>query len=163
MHEKTFTINIKVWAAKVICQVLMYMNSLGDAFQFSIICSWDSFFSFLGLLSFCKSFSRPRWRLGNKELSQLWKWADQNPVRFTVSAFVIPSKFWLVSEFSSNKLKIEGVNGGLIFSVIVQLAWNKYIRFCCCLSFDVPNCSCLIFKLFQHFYVFPCTNQMIHP
>ncbi|KAK2989882.1 hypothetical protein RJ640_015214, partial [Escallonia rubra] len=22
---------------------------------------------------------RPRWRLGNKELSQLWKWADQNP------------------------------------------------------------------------------------
>ncbi|KHN01968.1 Putative disease resistance protein [Glycine soja] len=23
--------------------------------------------------------SRPRWRLGNKELSQLWKWADQNP------------------------------------------------------------------------------------
>lgn len=106
---ETFTINIKVWAAKVICQVLMYMNSLGDAFQFSIICSWDSFFSFLGLLSFCKSFSRPRWRLGNKELSQLWKWADQNPVRFTVSAFVIPSKFWLGSEFSSNKLKIEGV------------------------------------------------------
>lgn len=105
---ETFTINIKVWAAKVICQDLMYMNSLGDAFQFSIICSWDSF-SFLGLLSFCKSFSRPRWRLGNKELSQLWKWADQNPVRFTVSAFVIPSKFWLGSEFSSNKLKIEGV------------------------------------------------------
>uniref|UniRef100_A0A803MX55 THO complex subunit 1 n=1 Tax=Chenopodium quinoa TaxID=63459 RepID=A0A803MX55_CHEQI len=23
---------------------------------------------------------RPRWRLGNKELSQLWKWADQNPM-----------------------------------------------------------------------------------
>ncbi|GMN55569.1 hypothetical protein TIFTF001_024696 [Ficus carica] len=22
---------------------------------------------------------RPRWRMGNKELSQLWKWADQNP------------------------------------------------------------------------------------
>ncbi|KAL8162680.1 hypothetical protein V2J09_014169, partial [Rumex salicifolius] len=22
---------------------------------------------------------RPRWRLGNRELSQLWKWADQNP------------------------------------------------------------------------------------
>ncbi|KAK7281642.1 hypothetical protein RIF29_09809 [Crotalaria pallida] len=22
---------------------------------------------------------RPKWRLGNKELSQLWKWADQNP------------------------------------------------------------------------------------
>ncbi|KAF6160754.1 hypothetical protein GIB67_035955 [Kingdonia uniflora] len=24
-------------------------------------------------------YSRPRWRLGNKELSNLWKWADQNP------------------------------------------------------------------------------------
>ncbi|KAL3516353.1 hypothetical protein ACH5RR_023255 [Cinchona calisaya] len=23
---------------------------------------------------------RPRWRFGNKELSQLWKWADQNPL-----------------------------------------------------------------------------------
>ncbi|KAJ0605150.1 putative THO complex, subunit THOC1 protein [Helianthus annuus] len=22
---------------------------------------------------------RPRWRLGNKELAQLWKWAEQNP------------------------------------------------------------------------------------
>ncbi|KAF7836194.1 THO complex subunit 1 [Senna tora] len=27
--------------------------------------------------------SRPRWRLGNKELSQLWKWADQNPDALT--------------------------------------------------------------------------------
>ncbi|KAJ8431159.1 hypothetical protein Cgig2_026756 [Carnegiea gigantea] len=27
--------------------------------------------------------SRPRWRLGNKELSQLWKWADQNPNALT--------------------------------------------------------------------------------
>ncbi|RVW96999.1 hypothetical protein CK203_032358 [Vitis vinifera] len=27
-----------------------------------------------------QSFSRPRWRMGNKELSQLWKWADQNPL-----------------------------------------------------------------------------------
>lgn len=26
---------------------------------------------------------RPRWRLGNKELSQLWKWADQNPNALT--------------------------------------------------------------------------------
>ncbi|KAK6934012.1 THO complex, subunit THOC1 [Dillenia turbinata] len=26
---------------------------------------------------------RPRWRLGNKELSQLWKWADQNPDALT--------------------------------------------------------------------------------
>ncbi|KAK9281653.1 hypothetical protein L1049_004556 [Liquidambar formosana] len=26
---------------------------------------------------------RPRWRLGNKELSQLWKWADQNPSALT--------------------------------------------------------------------------------
>ncbi|CAA2970125.1 Hypothetical predicted protein [Olea europaea subsp. europaea] len=26
---------------------------------------------------------RPRWRLGNKELSQLWKWADQNPNSLT--------------------------------------------------------------------------------
>ncbi|KAK8977013.1 hypothetical protein V6N11_019685 [Hibiscus sabdariffa] len=26
---------------------------------------------------------RPRWRLGNKELSQLWKWADQNPNAMT--------------------------------------------------------------------------------
>ncbi|KAF3665314.1 THO complex subunit 1 [Capsicum annuum] len=25
---------------------------------------------------------RPRWRLGNKELSQLWRWADQYPVCF---------------------------------------------------------------------------------
>ncbi|KAE8709208.1 THO complex subunit 1 [Hibiscus syriacus] len=25
----------------------------------------------------------PRWRLGNKELSQLWKWADQNPNALT--------------------------------------------------------------------------------
>jgi hypothetical protein len=25
-------------------------------------------------------FRKPRWRLGNKELSQLWKWAEQNPV-----------------------------------------------------------------------------------
>ncbi|XP_042499695.1 THO complex subunit 1 [Macadamia integrifolia] len=28
---------------------------------------------------------RPRWRLGNKELSQLWKWADQNPNALTDS------------------------------------------------------------------------------
>ncbi|KAL6495764.1 suppressor of the transcriptional defect of hpr1 by overexpression [Orobanche gracilis] len=28
---------------------------------------------------------RPRWRLGNKELSQLWKWADQNPSALTDS------------------------------------------------------------------------------
>ncbi|KOM43279.1 hypothetical protein LR48_Vigan05g088300 [Vigna angularis] len=28
---------------------------------------------------------RPRWRLGNKELSQLWKWADQNPTPSTTS------------------------------------------------------------------------------
>ncbi|KAI3792498.1 hypothetical protein L2E82_06380 [Cichorium intybus] len=28
---------------------------------------------------------RPRWRLGNKELSQLWKWADQNPNALTNS------------------------------------------------------------------------------
>ncbi|KAJ8421693.1 hypothetical protein Cgig2_008815 [Carnegiea gigantea] len=27
--------------------------------------------------------SRPRWRLGNKGLSQLWKWADQNPNALT--------------------------------------------------------------------------------
>lgn len=33
------------------------------------------------VLNFYINFSRPRWRLGNKELSQLWKWADQNPVR----------------------------------------------------------------------------------
>ncbi|PNY10205.1 THO complex subunit 1-like protein, partial [Trifolium pratense] len=26
---------------------------------------------------------KPRWRLGNKELSQLWKWADQNPNALT--------------------------------------------------------------------------------
>ncbi|KAF4393406.1 THO complex subunit 1 isoform X2 [Cannabis sativa] len=26
---------------------------------------------------------RPRWRLGNKELSQLWKWSDQNPNALT--------------------------------------------------------------------------------
>ncbi|KAF3434264.1 hypothetical protein FNV43_RR25367 [Rhamnella rubrinervis] len=26
---------------------------------------------------------RPRWRMGNKELSQLWKWADQNPNALT--------------------------------------------------------------------------------
>lgn len=26
---------------------------------------------------------RPRWRLGNRELSQLWKWADQNPDALT--------------------------------------------------------------------------------
>ncbi|KAJ4973113.1 hypothetical protein NE237_006287 [Protea cynaroides] len=26
---------------------------------------------------------RPRWRLGNKELSQLWKWAEQNPNALT--------------------------------------------------------------------------------
>ncbi|KAL8244878.1 hypothetical protein R6Q59_011136 [Mikania micrantha] len=26
---------------------------------------------------------RPRWRLGNKELAQLWKWADQNPNALT--------------------------------------------------------------------------------
>ncbi|KAK7244297.1 hypothetical protein RIF29_39117 [Crotalaria pallida] len=26
---------------------------------------------------------RPKWRLGNKELSQLWKWADQNPNALT--------------------------------------------------------------------------------
>ncbi|XP_031399822.1 THO complex subunit 1 isoform X1 [Punica granatum] len=26
---------------------------------------------------------RPRWRLGNKELSQLWRWADQNPNALT--------------------------------------------------------------------------------
>lgn len=26
---------------------------------------------------------RPRWRLGNKELSHLWKWADQNPNALT--------------------------------------------------------------------------------
>ncbi|KAF5733648.1 Nuclear matrix protein-related isoform 1 [Tripterygium wilfordii] len=26
---------------------------------------------------------RPRWRLGNRELSQLWKWADQNPNALT--------------------------------------------------------------------------------
>lgn len=26
---------------------------------------------------------KPRWRLGNKELSQLWKWADQNPHAIT--------------------------------------------------------------------------------
>ncbi|KAK6162709.1 hypothetical protein DH2020_002550 [Rehmannia glutinosa] len=29
------------------------------------------------------SYFRPRWRLGNKELSQLWKWADQNPNALT--------------------------------------------------------------------------------
>lgn len=26
---------------------------------------------------------KPRWRMGNKELSQLWKWADQNPNALT--------------------------------------------------------------------------------
>ncbi|KAL5570587.1 hypothetical protein UlMin_027162 [Ulmus minor] len=26
---------------------------------------------------------RPRWRMGNRELSQLWKWADQNPNALT--------------------------------------------------------------------------------
>jgi THO complex subunit 1 len=26
---------------------------------------------------------RPRWRLGNKELSQIWKWAEQNPNALT--------------------------------------------------------------------------------
>ncbi|KAI8546008.1 hypothetical protein RHMOL_Rhmol07G0082300 [Rhododendron molle] len=29
--------------------------------------------------------SRPRWRLGNKELAHLWKWADQNPKALTDS------------------------------------------------------------------------------
>ncbi|KAJ4777437.1 THO complex subunit 1 [Rhynchospora pubera] len=28
---------------------------------------------------------KPRWRLGNKELAQLWKWADQNPNALTDS------------------------------------------------------------------------------
>ncbi|XP_058090389.1 THO complex subunit 1 isoform X2 [Magnolia sinica] len=28
---------------------------------------------------------KPRWRLGNRELSQLWKWADQNPNALTDS------------------------------------------------------------------------------
>ncbi|WCJ39199.1 THO complex subunit 1 [Euphorbia peplus] len=28
---------------------------------------------------------KPRWRLGNKELSQLWKWSDQNPDALTES------------------------------------------------------------------------------
>ncbi|XP_077220364.1 nuclear matrix protein-like protein isoform X2 [Tasmannia lanceolata] len=28
---------------------------------------------------------KPRWRMGNKELSQLWKWADQNPNSLTDS------------------------------------------------------------------------------
>lgn len=32
------------------------------------------------LISFTSFCSKARWRLGNKELSQLWKWADQNPV-----------------------------------------------------------------------------------
>ncbi|KAH7664353.1 THO complex subunit THOC1 protein [Dioscorea alata] len=28
---------------------------------------------------------KPRWRLGNRELSQLWKWADQNPIAYWAS------------------------------------------------------------------------------
>jgi len=35
-------------------------------------------------LFYLAMFSRPRWRLGNKELSQLWKWADQNPVGYSL-------------------------------------------------------------------------------
>lgn len=38
-------------------------------------------FMFYSLFLSNVAVSRPRWRLGNKELSQLWKWADQNPVR----------------------------------------------------------------------------------
>lgn len=34
-------------------------------------------------------FRRPRWRLGNKELSQLWKWADQNPVCYFLLSLII--------------------------------------------------------------------------
>ncbi|XP_072957590.1 THO complex subunit 1 isoform X3 [Typha angustifolia] len=40
---------------------------------------------------------KPRWRLGNKELSQLWKWADQNPNALTDSQRVrMPSvtEYW---------------------------------------------------------------------
>ncbi|XP_008797925.2 THO complex subunit 1 [Phoenix dactylifera] len=40
---------------------------------------------------------KPRWRLGNKELSQLWKWADQNPNALTDPQRVhMPSvaKYW---------------------------------------------------------------------
>ncbi|KAL3676036.1 hypothetical protein R1sor_025984 [Riccia sorocarpa] len=35
---------------------------------------------------------RPRWRLGNKELSQLWKWAEMNPNALTdISRVKVPS------------------------------------------------------------------------
>ncbi|KAL2636416.1 hypothetical protein R1flu_007895 [Riccia fluitans] len=35
---------------------------------------------------------RPRWRLGNKELSQLWKWADMNPHALTdISRVKVPA------------------------------------------------------------------------
>ncbi|KAJ0969005.1 hypothetical protein J5N97_021882 [Dioscorea zingiberensis] len=33
---------------------------------------------------------KPRWRLGNRELSQLWKWADQNPNAMTEPQHVQP-------------------------------------------------------------------------
>ncbi|KAL3516360.1 hypothetical protein ACH5RR_023262 [Cinchona calisaya] len=35
------------------------------------------------LIEECVKKRRPRWRLGNKELSQLWKWADLNPNALT--------------------------------------------------------------------------------
>lgn len=45
---------------------------------FNLLCcsSYDETESFYSL----HVYSKQRWRLGNKELAQLWKWADQNPV-----------------------------------------------------------------------------------
>lgn len=44
--------------------------------------------------------SKPRWRLGNKQLSQLWKWAEDNRVCFM---YLILLQFLL---FMFNKIKL---------------------------------------------------------
>lgn len=51
-------------------------------------------------------FSKPRWRLGNKELSQLWKWADQNPVCYSLQ------NLWLV-------LNMQGILNAVLNLVVL--------------------------------------------
>lgn len=83
------------------------------------------YFPFVSPLSLSSVGSRPRWRMGNKELSQLWKWSDQNPVHF--SPFVLMSSFsffficwffqffYLPSQWISTKVAIAVILWLIIF------------------------------------------------
>ncbi|KAK6119192.1 hypothetical protein DH2020_047066 [Rehmannia glutinosa] len=63
---------------------------------------------------------RPRWRLGNKELSQLWKWADQNPNALTDPQRVrTPAIMDYWKPLAEDKTKLQIISCNLLSKAII--------------------------------------------